>query len=176
MSRSYANSTVEVIEVLHNGLRVETGIVNATGGLLFTANQTLPIFTVYGTIRINILFGEVTTVFGAGAAVGMFMFQSTTPALAAGAMSIDCAAVNGLVAGGRVTLQGDLVGTAPTITGAAGVSYYPATSGKMILGRPSGIGQIQLVTSAAATIASGAMAFTLCYTPISDGAYAEPIF
>lgn len=176
MSRHYEDSTVEVIEALHNGLRVETGIANATGGLLFTISQTLELFKVYGTIRINILFGEVTTVFGAGASVAMFMFHSTTPHLAAGAMSIDCASVAALAAGSRVTLQGDLVGTAPTITGAAGVSYWPATSGKMVLGRPDGEGEIQLVTSAAATIASGAMAFTLCYTPISDGAYAAPMF
>jgi hypothetical protein len=172
MSRDYANSTVEVIEVTHNGLRVETGI--ATVNPLFH-QDTLELFKVYGTIRINLLFGEVTTVFGAEAAVGMFMFHSTTPHVAAAAMSIDCDSVANLVAGGRLTLQGDLVGTKPTITGAAGVSYWPVSHGKMIVGRDGGIGEIQLV-SATADLATGAMAFTLCYTPISEGAYAEAMF
>jgi hypothetical protein len=176
MSRHYENSTVEVIEAMHNGLRVETGIVNATGGKLFTADQDLEIFKVYGTIRINLLFGEVTTVFGAGASQGMFMFHSTTPHIAAAAMSIDCASVAAMVAGGRITLQGDLVGTAPTITGAAGVSYWPPSHAKMVVGRDGGEGEILLHNIAVQTIASGAMAFTLCYTPISEGAYAVAMF
>ena len=176
MSRHYEDSTVEVIEVLNNGLRVETGIATAAGGLLFTADQNLEIFKVYGEIRINLMFGECTTVFSADAAQGMFMFHSTTPHLAAGAMSIDCASVSGLAEGARIVFQGDLVGTAPTVTGGAGVSYYPATGAKMIVGRPGGEGEILLHNIAVQTIATGAMAFTLCYTPISEGAYAEAMF
>jgi hypothetical protein len=180
MSRSYANSTVEVIEALHNGLRVETGIANVTDApsLLFQTAAVLPLFNVYGSIRINLLFGEVTTLFGAGAAVGMFRFTSSSPVITVAAMSIDCASVAALVKGARITLQGDLVGTAPDITGAAGVSYWPVSHGKMVIGQDDGVGFIELKTATGlpTSIASGAMSFTLCYSPVSEGAYATPIF
>jgi len=171
--RNYANSTVEVIEAMQNGLRVETGIAVCTTTIF--KQTSVPIFNVYGVIRIEALFGEATTVFSADAAVGRYTFTSTTPVIAEANMSVDSGSVSGLTKGSRLTLQGDLVGTATVITATAGISLWPL--GKMIVGVNGGIGKISLNNDgAAATVATGAMQFVLCYTPLSDGAYATKIF
>ena len=171
--RSYANSTVEVIEALNAGLRVETGIAVCTTTIF--KQTSVPIFNVYGVIRINALFGEATTVFSADAAKGRFTFTSSSPVIAEANMSADSAVVTSLAQGKRLTLQGDAVGTAAVITASAGVSLWPL--GKMIVGTNGGTGYISLNNDgAAATVATGAMQFVLCYTPLSDGAYVTKIF
>lgn len=171
--RHYADSTVEVIEALHTGLRVETGIAVCTTTIF--KQTSVPIFNVYGVIRINALFGEATTAFSADAAKGRYTFTSTTPVIVEANMSADSAVVTSLAKGKRLTLQGDLVGTAAVITASAGISLWPL--GKMVVGVNDGIGVISLNNDgAAATVATGAMQFVLCYTPLSDGAYATNVF
>jgi hypothetical protein len=171
--RSYANSTVEVSEVLNSGLRVETGIAVCTTTIF--KQTSVPIFTVYGVIRISALFGEATTVFSADAAKGRFTFTSSDPVIAEANMSADSAVVTSLAKGTRLTLQGDVVGTAAVITASAGISFWPL--GKMIVGTNGGTGTINLNNDGAAvSVATGAMQFVLCYTPLSDGAYAVNVF
>ena len=171
--RSYANSTVEVIEALNAGLRVETSIVNAhTGATPIMFHQGLTsIFNVYGVIRINALFGECTTVFSADAVKGRFVFTSTSPVIAESNLSVDSAALTSLAKGKRLTLQGDLVGTAAVITASAGISLWPL--GKMVVGVNGGTGLIKInADGALVDLTTGALQFVLCYTPLSDGAYA----
>jgi len=170
--RSYANSTVEVIEVMNAGLRVETGIIVCSTTIF--KQTSVPIFNVYGVIRINALFGEATTAFSAQAAKGRYVFTSSSPVIAEANMSADSAVVTSLTKGSRLTLQGDAVGTAAVITASAGISFWPL--GKMIVGTNGGTGTIGINNDgAAATVATGAMQFVICYTPLSDGAYVTNI-
>src|SRR3990172_3207554 len=108
MSRNYADSTVEVIEIMNVGLRIETGIAVCTTTIFL--QTSVPIFNVYGVIRISALFGEVTTVFSNEAAKGRFVFTSTSPVIAEANMSADSVSVAQLAKGKRLTLQGDVVG------------------------------------------------------------------
>ena len=90
-------------------------------------------------------------------------------------MCADSAVVTSLAKGLRLTLQGDAVATAAVITASAGITFWPL--GKMIVGTNAGTGTIGLNNDGAAvTVATGAMQFVLCYTPLSDGAYATKVF
>jgi hypothetical protein len=172
-TRNYNPSTVAVSELLNSGLRVETGIVNAHSGatpIIFHQGVTT-LFTVYGAIRVNALFGECTTIFSADAVVGRFVFRSTTPVVAQADISADSAALTSLKVGQRFTCQGDAVATACVITASAGISLWPL--GKLELGMTGCVGVIEIDADAAAVdLTTGAIQFVLCYTPISDGAYA----
>jgi hypothetical protein len=158
------------MEAVNSGFRVETSSLVCTTTIF---KQTLvDLFNVYGRIRINALFGEVTVVFSADAAKGRFTFATTLPAvIASGNISADSASVSAMAVGQRLTLQGDLVATAAVITASAGISFWPLS--KFIVGTKDGTGTIQINNDGAAvSMATGEMKFVLCYTPISDGAYA----
>jgi hypothetical protein len=170
MPRNYSPSQIEAAETQVNGVRVDTSILVCTTTIFKQSNVTL--FNVYGRIRIGLLCGEVTTVFSADAAKGRFCFASTSPVIASANMSADSAVVTSMAVGQRLTLQGDLVGTAAVITASAGISFWPL--GMMIVGTNGGTGVISINNDGAAvSVATGAMYFSLCYTPVSDDAYAS---
>jgi hypothetical protein len=158
-------------EVQNAGIRVDTSALVCTTTIF--KQTAVKIFDVYGRIRIGLLCGEViTTAFSNEAGKARFSFTSTTPSIAIANMSADSASCASMAIGQRLTLQGDLVGTATVITASAGISFWPL--GKMIVGTNGGIGYISLNNDGAAfTIATGSMYFTLIYTPMSDDAYAK---
>jgi hypothetical protein len=174
MSRNYSPSTIDVVGDLINGLRVETGVFAAATYINHTTNTgRWDLFNVYGRILLKHLFIEAITVFGAGAAVLRFSFESTTPVIAVQDICGACASVAALPQGGRIVWVGGAVATAAVITVAAtgGVSDVTATAPHYI-GTKDGVGVIGMFTETA-TIASGTAQAVLCYAPLSDGAYVE---
>jgi hypothetical protein len=129
------------------------------------------LFNVYGRIILKHLFIEAITVFGAGASVIRFSYESTTPVIAVQDICGACVSVAALPRGGRVVWIGGAVATAAVITVAAtgGVSDVIAERGQYI-GLQDGVGVIGMFTETA-TLASGTAQAVLCYSPLSDGAY-----
>ncbi len=173
MPRNYNPSQIEMSEVMNAGIRIDTSVLVCTTTIFKQTNVNL--FNVYGRIRISLLCGEViTTAFSADAAKARFQFTSTSPVIAAANMSIDSASVASMAIGQRLTLQGDLVGTAAVITASAGISLWPL--GRMVVGTNGGTGVISMNNDGAAfTVATGSMYFTLIYAPVSDDAYATAV-
>lgn len=172
MSRNYNASTIDVMGDFHCGLRVETGVFAAATYINHTTNTgRWDLFNVYGRILLKHLFIEAITVFGAGASVLRFSFESTTPVIAVQDISGACASVSALPQGGRIVWVGGAVATAAVITVAAtgGVSDVIPSAGQYI-GTKNGVGTIGIFTETA-TLASGTAQAVLCYAPLSDGAY-----
>jgi hypothetical protein len=169
MARSYSPSQTEIYEAEVVGCRIDTSTLVCTTTIF--KQTVVGLFNVFGRIRIALLCGEVIgTAFSADAAKGHFSFTSTSPSIAIAAMSADSAVVTSMAIGQRLTMQGDLVGTACVITASAGISFAPL--GKLVVGTNGGIGVISLDnTGAAVTVGTGSMYFTLSYTPLSDDAY-----
>jgi len=173
MSRNYSPSTIDVIGDMHCGLRVETGVFAAATYINHTTNTgRWDLFNVYGRILLKHLFIEAITVFGAGASVIRFSFESTTPVIAVQDICGACASVAALPRGGRIVWVGGAVATAAVITVAAtgGVSDVTPNGKDHYIGTKDGVGVIGMFTETA-TLASGTAQAVLCYAPLSDGAY-----
>ncbi|MFH2074851.1 MAG: hypothetical protein ABIJ57_05820 [Pseudomonadota bacterium] len=174
MPRNYSPSTIDVIGDLHVGLRVETGVFAAATYINHTTNTgRWDLFNVHGRILLKHLFIEAITVFGAGASVLLFSFESTTPVIGVQNICGACASVAALPQGGRIVWVGGAVATLAVITVAAtgGVSDVIPTAPHYI-GTKAGVGVIGMFT-ATATLASGTAQAVCCYAPLSDGAYVE---
>jgi len=172
MSRNYSPSTIDVLGDIHCGLRVETGVFAAATYINHTTNTgRWDLFNIYGRILLKHLFIEAITVFGAGASVIRYSFESTSPVIAVQDISGACASVAALPQGGRIVWVGGAVATAAVITVAAtgGVSDVTCTAPQYI-GTVGGTGVIGMFTETA-TLASGTAQAVLCYAPLSDGAY-----
>jgi hypothetical protein len=173
MSRNYSPSTIDVIGDMHCGLRVETGVFAAATYINHTTNTgRWDLFNVYGRILLKHLFIEAITVFGAGASVLRFSFESTSPVIAVQDICGACASVAALPQGGRIVWVGGAVATAAVITVAAtgGVSDVTPNGKDQYIGTKNGVGVIGMFTETA-TLASGTAQAVLCYAPLSDGAY-----
>ena len=169
MPRNYSPSTIEVVGDLQNGLRVDTAILSAADYLKTGPTQT-EIFNVYGRIRIHSLFGEVTTVLANNACVLYYTFTSSSPVIAVGPLCAASGSLAQLAVGERIMWVGGAVATAAVLTATPAISDINPTP--QIVGTVSGVGTIGINT-ATATVATGAVQFSLFYTPMSDGAYAS---
>lgn len=166
---SYSPSTIARIGDITRGIIVRTEVLeNAT---VLPVGST-DLFTVYGRIRVLSLDVEAITDFAADATTVQFYFDASTPAQAAVTISAASAAVGSLAAGKRISLAMTALNTAPQVDANAAVSLQD--QGTMDLGCVDGVGAIGM-TGAAAAQTSGTCQATLCYVPMTDGAYVEAL-
>ena len=162
-------STQEMIGYINGGLRAQTAVfANAT----YIAAGATDVFTVYGRIRILSLDLEAVTAFSDTATLLKWQFDSSTPAVAAFDISgaaLTCATI---AQGRRVVFQGTALDTAQVISTNACASLQAPNT--MDVGCYAGVGTLAIVGAVAAT--SGTSIITLCYIPLTDGAYADPLF
>lgn len=132
-----------------------TRVTRSTADII--SGSAVPVFTVTGTVLLTYLTGEVTTVIGAGANNAKFQFNPTT-----GTTNDMCA---------NLDIDGDEVGALYSISGVAGDAMLRSESGAIRNMTANGVtlsaGQIEFITAANAT---GSIALTLFYIPITDGA------
>jgi len=165
---SFNPSTQEMVGYINGGLRAQTAVVDNDTYILATAKD---IFTVYGRIRILSLDYEAVTAFSNTATLLKWQFDSSVPAVAAADISgaaLTCATI---AQGRRIVFQGTALDTAQVIGANPSISLSAPTT--MDVGCYVGVGTLATVGAVAAT--SGTGIFTLCYIPLTDGAYAEPL-
>lgn len=162
---SFNPSTIEMVGHLMNGIRVDTSSLAAA--TYFHQNQS-EIFNVYGRIKIHNLFGEVTTVISNNAATLLYNWTSSSPVIAVQPLSGACGTMAQLAVGERIWWVGGAVATAVVLTATPGISDINTTP--QVVGTIGGTGTIGILT-AAADCSSGAVTFSIFYTPMSDGAY-----
>ena len=165
MEREYSRTTMNHIADIHVGVRLETQVVVCNTYLTAAAHTP---FNYTGRIKINQLFIEAITAWGAQAGTILFNYDSEVPAVAAQGLSIASASVSALARGLRVVFVGGVVGTAAVITATAGVSDVICEA-PHVVGTPDGSRFIGYENTGAA-VTSGTMQVTVCYTPMSDGA------
>ncbi len=173
MIRNYSRSTMNFVEDLFVGVRVETSILAAATYLLDGPIST-ELFNVYGRIKVNQLFMEVTTILSNSACEVYFTFTQTTPAIAI--QPINGTPVGGvplLAKGLRLVYIGGAVANLGVITATAGISDVICASPK-ILGTVGGESTLGITTDSV-SCTSGAVQFVLCYSPMSEGAYCHAI-
>jgi hypothetical protein len=164
---NYNPSTIARIGDLTNGIRVDTSTLAAATYLL-TGNTQTEIFNVYGRVRLHTLFGEVTVVFSNNATTLYYNFTSSSPVIAVQPISAACSTMAQLAVGERIYWVGGAVATAVVLTATPGISdINPAPQ---VVGTDGGVGSIGILT-AAASLTSGNVKFSVWYTPMSDGAY-----
>ncbi len=175
---NYSPSTIARIGDIKNGLLVETSkeISYLSWGV---GVQAYP-FTVYNRINIHALWLEVgaTALVGVGALL-LFNFISTIPSIGVQPMSTVCSTIHGFVRGRRVTMGGVSIATVVNVDGTAGISFAPSGNGTIVGVAPSAavpqsVGKIGVLTSVA-VLTAGTGQFSLLYTPVDDGAYAEAL-
>jgi hypothetical protein len=174
---NYNPSTIARIGDIKNGLLIQTS--KEISYLSWGVGVQASLFTVYNRIAIHALWCEVgaTTLVGAGALM-LFNFASSVPVVAAAALNAVCTTIHGFVRGRRISLAGTTIGTATSVDSTAGISIGPTTP--VIVGiAPSvavdpSVGQIGCLTSIA-VLTAGTAQFSLLYTPIDAGAYAQAL-
>ncbi len=164
MEREYARTTMNHIADIHVGVRLETEVVTCNARLTSAAHAP---FNIYGRVKINQMFIEAITVWGAQAGTILFNYISLTPAVGAQGLSVASGVVTSLAQGLRVVFVGGAVGTAAVITATAGVSDVICEA-PHIIGIQGGNGTIGYQNSGAA-VTSGTMQVTVCYTPMDEG-------
>lgn len=162
---NFNQSTISMVGVLTNGIRVDTATLAAASYFNQAQHE---LFTVYGRIKIHNLFGEVTTVFSNNAATLLYNFTSSSPVIAVQPLCAACASVAQLAVGERIWWVGGAVATAAVLTATPGISDINVTP--QVVGTIGGTASIGILT-AAANLSSGGVVFSICYTPMSDGAY-----
>ena len=161
--KNYSVSTMEEISDIQNGMRVETSaMANAT----YMASSQQEIFNVFGRIKVTALFGEAVTTGSNNATTLKFNYTSTTPVIAVANMTAASVGVwTNAVVGTQVGCPGGAIANAAVVGTGKVCGMTP-----MIIGLKDGIGTIGILT-AAASQTSGTTRFTICYVPMSDGAY-----
>jgi len=165
---SFNPSTQEMVGYINGGLRAQTAVVDNATYILATA---VDIFTVYGRIRIISLDYEAVTACSDTATLLKWQFNASVPAIAAHDISgaaLTCATI---AQGRRIVFQGTALDTAQVISTNPCTSLSAPTT--MDVGCYAGVGT--LATHGAVATTSGTGIFTLCYIPLTDGAYAEPL-
>ena len=162
---NYNPSTIARIGDLINGIRVSTSALAAE--TYIHQNQT-ELFNVYGRIKIHELFAEVSEAISNNAATVQYNFTSTTPVIAVQPLCAASASVAQLAVGERIAWIGGAVATAAVLTATPGITDVARTS--QIVGTDGGVASIGILTGAA-DCTDGTVKFTICYTPLSDGAY-----
>jgi hypothetical protein len=171
MERNYSRSTMNLVEDLFVGVRVETSVLAGATYLLDGPIST-ELFNVYGRIKVNQLFMEAITTLGNQACEIYFTFTQTTPAI--GIQPINGTPVGGvplLAAGLRLIYIGGAVANLGVITSFAGISDVICAS-PQILGTVGGVSTLGITTDQV-SILSGTVQFVLCYSAMSEGAYCE---
>ena len=175
---NYAPSTRARIADLIMGMHVKS-----TDGVLVAANFTstaqTELFTIVGRIGVLQLFIELTAAADANATVVAFNATFTTPTIALNGLCANSASIAALVAHQRITLVGDAVATAASLTDGPGVTDV-TMSGNVVLGGETAagantagtIGMLASTATQAATISATAH---LYYIPLSEGAYATAL-
>jgi len=162
-------STREAIGQVTVGVRVQTSVfANAT----YIAAGATDVFTVNGRIRIVSLDLEAVTAFSDTATLLKWQFNPSEPAVVAYDISgaaLTCATI---AQGRRVVFQGTALDTAQVISDNAAASLEAPNT--MDVGCYAGVGTLAIVGAVAAT--SGTSIITLCYIPLSDGAYVTALF
>lgn len=174
---SYSPSTIARIGDIKNGLLVETS--REVSYLSWGVGVQASLFTVYNRIVIHALWGEVgaTALVGAGALI-LFNFASSVPVIAAAAMNAASATIHGMARGARFSLAGTSRATAVNVDSVPGISFGQVTP--VIVGlAPSAavdpsVGQVGCLSSVA-VLTAGTAKFSLLYTPVDDGAYAQAL-
>ena len=173
MERNYSRSTMNTVEDLFVGIRVETEILAAATYLVDTTAET-QLFNVFGRIKVNQLFMEVTILLDNKANEVYFTFTQATPPI--GMQAINGTPVGGvpqLAKGLRLVYIGGVVAGLGVITATAGISDVICGS-PQILGTVEGVSTLGILTNGA-PMTFGAVKFVLCYSAMSDGAYCEAI-
>ena len=166
---SYNLSTRERVADINYGLRVDTGLLAATG---WGATAVWPLFNLGGgRVLVNQLVGEVTTVLSTNAALVKYYFTPTGGAqLDLGAISLT---ISDLAVGKRI-LSAGTIGGATTFSGigasmAQPTPYILGTVGPLGVAPGGALG----IESTTASLTSGAMKFSVWYIPLDTGAYLE---
>ena len=162
-------STREAIGQVAAGVRLQTSVF---ANVTYIAAGATDVFTVNGRIRIMSLDLEAVTAFSNTATLLKWQFNPSTPAIAAFDISgaaLTCALI---AVGRRVVFQGTALDTAQVISDNACASLEAPNT--MDIGCYGGVGTLAIVGAVAAT--SGTSIITLCYVPLSDGAYVSALF
>ncbi len=176
MGKFYAESTIDVVGDLHNGLHVETTVYDVTAPWKGTVPVQTELFNVFGRILLLQLFCEMTVIQGGGATLIRFNATFATPVVGVQPISAVSASVAGLAVGSRVVWQGGDITSAPIVTVVAngGISdIFPVA--RQIIGTVGGVGTLGHVPSVADS-ASGSARANCFYVPMSDNAYVTAAF
>ena len=166
---NYNPSTIARIGDINRGIIVQTATCDNTAVLKATA---VSIFTVYGRIRILSLDIEAVTAFSNDATLIKWQFDASVPAVATADISAAALTAAQIAAGRRVVFQGTALNTAQVISANPCISLEAPNT--MDVGCEAGVGTLDTVGAVAQT--SGTCKITLCYVPISTGAYVQSLF
>jgi len=167
MERNYNRSTMNHIADVHCGVRLDTGVVTCLARMTSASHNP---FNIFGRVRINHLFIEAITIWGAQAGTVLFNHDAIDPATAVKPLSGACASVVGQLAEGlRIVFVGGAVATAAVITATAGISDVICES-PHVVGTKGGYGYVGYQNTGAA-VTSGTMQVTICYAPMDEGSY-----
>ena len=166
--RRYNESVQKHITDLICGLQVDTAVVDC---LTYLKAASYTPFNIFGRVKINHLFIEAITTFGAQGGEVLFNYISTSPGIGAQGLSTACASVTGLDRGLRIMFVGGAVGAA-VITATDCISDVICEA-PHIVGVKDGYGTIGYQNSAVA-VTSGTMQVSVFYTPMDDGSYMTP--
>jgi hypothetical protein len=173
--RNYSQNTQELAADLVNGIKCET---SALSNLIYMTMSDVKVFDVIGRIKMNALYAEVVTTAGAQNTTLQFKYVQASPfvigAVALGVTSV--ANINGALAGMRVTVIGDAVGTACLRDAVLGITAYtyPMILGTRTVGTTACVGSI-VVDAAGAANLTGTTKYVIHYVPLSDGAYVSAV-
>ena len=161
----YPPSVIQTIGEANWGVPVNKGPVLATA---WGAQAVYPLFTVAnGRIIVKQLIGEVTTVLSDNATLVKYYFTPT------GGAQIDLSAISQTIAQlavGKRILAAGTIGGATTFSGIGATMLQTVP---YIIGT-YGVGGVIGIQSTTASLTSGAMKFTVLYTPLDDGSYILP--
>lgn len=167
---SYSPSTIARIGDLTNGIRVDTSVL---AGTAYMIQAQVELFNIVGRIKIHNLFGEVTTQISGTATQLLFNVTWSTPTIAVQPLCAACSTMTGLAVGERAWMVGGAVATNVVLTATPGISdinVTPVVVGGVATDGSNFVGTLGQLTSGA-NMTSGAMRFSIYYTPMSDGAY-----
>jgi len=163
-------TNIRHIGSINRGILVETSTVS--NAIYLTNGGTATIFKVYGKIKVLSLEWEAMSTAAADAYTMQFKYVSTDPVVSTAQISNASSSIANLGRGGRVTLMGTALSTAALLS-VPGISF--STSTFLELGIQDGEGNITAL-GAGASQSSGTGKWSLCYVPMSEGAYAEACF
>lgn len=171
MAQNFNQSTRERIRDIKSGMHVETSILLGTA---YLATAQVELFTVYNRIVVLGLWFEVTTLW-AGATTLKFTWTSSEPVIGVVDISLLSASMATFVAGARVWMIGDAVGTAASEEESAAVTMnvtYPMMLGNApTIAGVTSVGTIGQDTGVAGTGVSAGK-FGLLYAPVDHDARA----
>src|SRR3990172_9526317 len=168
---NYSPSTIARIADIKYGLRVDTGLLAATG---WGAIAVWPLFTVVnGRVLVNQLVGEITTVLSNNATLVKYYFTPTA------GVQVDLSAISLTIAQlavGKRILAAGTIGGATTFSG-VGASMAQPTPYIIGMVGPLGVapGGVIGIESTTAALTSGAAKFSVWYVPLDEGAYLQAV-